>query len=92
MNSNKITYFYMSGCPYCRHADNAIEELIKEKCPDGVKYKTLGELGHFYGGLTGKTKDDFTNGNAIFITYKNVYSNLSLDVNPIMIKTAMKKA
>ena len=30
MNSNKITYFYMSGCPYCRHADNAIEELIKE--------------------------------------------------------------
>ena len=20
----------MSGCPYCRHADNAIEELIKE--------------------------------------------------------------
>ena len=30
MNSNKITYFYMSGCPYCRNAEIAIEELIKE--------------------------------------------------------------
>ena len=27
---NKITYFYMAGCPYCKHADDAIEELIKE--------------------------------------------------------------
>ena len=26
----KITYFYMSGCPYCKNADEAIEELIKE--------------------------------------------------------------
>ena len=34
-----------------------LEELIEKLCPDGVEYKTLGELGKFYGGLTGKSKD-----------------------------------
>ncbi|MEG0692055.1 MAG: restriction endonuclease subunit S [Oscillospiraceae bacterium] len=60
-----------------------LEELIEELCPDGVEYKTLGELGNFYGGLTGKSKDDFSNGNAKFITYKNIYSNpaLKLDIS-----------
>ena len=33
-----------------------LEELIKELCPDGVEYKSLGEIGNFYGGLTGKSK------------------------------------
>ena len=56
-------------------------ELIKELCPDGVKYKTLGEIGSFYGGLTGKSKDDFKDGNAKFISYKNVYSNPAVDIN-----------
>ena len=58
-----------------------IDELIKEKCPNGVEYRMLGELGRFYGGLTGKSKDDFKDGNAIFITYKNVYSNPALDMS-----------
>ena len=26
----KITYFYMNGCPYCRNANIAIDELIQE--------------------------------------------------------------
>lgn len=59
-----------------------LEELIQELCPDGVEYKQLKDLGVFYGGLTGKSKDDFENGNKIFITYKNVYSNPSLDLHP----------
>ena len=46
-----------------------------------VEWKKLGELGVFYGGLSGKTKDDFTNGNAKFISYKNVFYNLSLNVD-----------
>ena len=50
-----------------------LNELIQQLCPDGVEYKTLGELGKFFGGLTGKSKDDFTDGNAKFITYKNVW-------------------
>ena len=32
--------------------------MIKEHCPNGVPYKTLGELGIFYGGLSGKSKED----------------------------------
>ena len=58
-----------------------LQELINELCPDGVEYKTLNELGLFYGGLTGKSKKDFSNGNSKFITYKNVYSNPSLNLD-----------
>lgn len=39
----------------------------------------MGELGTFYGGITGKSKADFENGNAKFISYKNVYSNFAVD-------------
>ena len=58
-----------------------LEELIRELCPDGVEYKTLGELGKFFGGLTGKSKDDFKDGNEKFITYKNVYANPALQID-----------
>ena len=58
-----------------------LERLIEELCPNGVEYKPLGDLGKFYGGLNSKSKDDFTGGNAKFITYKNVYSNPSLNVD-----------
>jgi len=60
---------------------NKIEKLIKEYCPDGVEYKELGELGYFYSGLSGKTKQDFDNGNCKFVTYKNIYNNFALDIN-----------
>lgn len=58
-----------------------IEKLIKKYCPNGVKYKSLGELGDFYPGLNGKSKEDFKNGNKKFITYMNVFSNLAIDFN-----------
>lgn len=61
---------------------NNVEHLIQVLCPSGVTHKSLGELGKFYGGITGKSKADFIDGNAIFISYKNVYSNIALDVNP----------
>ncbi|MDY6084429.1 MAG: restriction endonuclease subunit S [Dialister sp.] len=35
----------------------------------------LGDVGKFYGGLSGKSKSDFTNGNETFISYMNVYSH-----------------
>lgn len=57
------------------------EDLIKKHCPDGVEYKTLSELGSFYAGLNGKKKDDFKDGNAKYITYMNVFSNLSVNTN-----------
>ena len=46
-----------------------------------VKWKTLGEIGEIYGGISGKKKEDFKNGNKKLITYKNVYENLSLNLN-----------
>ena len=55
-----------------------ISDLINALCPDGVPYRRLGDIGAFYGGLTGKSKEDFKNGNAVFITYMNVYSNIEL--------------
>ncbi|SHL89434.1 restriction endonuclease subunit S [Fibrobacter sp. UWH6] len=58
-----------------------IDDLIKKYCPNGVEYKSLGEIGEFYGGLTGKSKDDFVDGNAKFISYMNVYSHLELDID-----------
>lgn len=60
-----------------------IRQEKKDLCPNGVKFVKLGEVGKFYGGLSGKSKKDFIEGNAKFITYMNVYSNPSLcvDVN-----------
>ena len=60
---------------------NVIEKLIAELCPNGVEFKELGELGDFYGGLSGKSKDDFSNGNAKFITYMNIFSNIAVNTD-----------
>ena len=57
-----------------------IDDLIRNLCPDGVEYKPLGEVGRLLGGLTGKTKADFVDGTARYVSYKNVYSNLEVDV------------
>ena len=55
-----------------------INDLIATLCPDGVPFRKLGDIGIFYGGLSGKSKEDFKDGNAVFITYMNVYSNIEL--------------
>lgn len=59
---------------------NKIEKLIKELCPKGVEFKALGELGSFFNGLSGKNKADFENGNARYISYMNVFSNIKSDL------------
>jgi len=59
-----------------------IDDLIAELCPRGVEVKTLDELGSLYNGLTGKSKADFANGNARFVTYMNIFNNLATDVSP----------
>lgn len=63
-----------------------IDEFIVELCQNGVEYRTLGELGTFLGGLSGKSKGDFKSGNSKLITYMNVFSNiqLNLDVTDIV--------
>ncbi|HFI0465896.1 TPA: restriction endonuclease subunit S [Streptococcus suis] len=62
-----------------------IEEMIAELCPNGVEWKELGEVSSFYGGLTGKNKSDFENGNAKYVTYKNIFSNIQVD--PSLLET-----
>lgn len=44
-----------------------------------VKWKSLSEISSIYGGLKGKTKDDFSDGNAKFISYKNIFDNISIN-------------
>lgn len=44
-----------------------------------VEWKMIEKMGSFFGGLTGKTKEDFVDGNAKFITYMNVFANPSLN-------------
>lgn len=43
---------------------------------------SIDALGSFFGGLTGKSKGDFDAGNARFVTYMNVLSNLRTDTFP----------
>lgn len=58
-----------------------LQELINKLCPNGVEFKPLREIGDFFGGLTGKSKEDFIDGNARFISYMNVYSNPALKLD-----------
>jgi len=59
---------------------NRIELLISKLSPKGVEFKSLADIGTIFGGLTGKSKDDFSNGNARYIQYKNIYSNPSVNL------------
>ncbi len=43
----------------------------------------LGDTGSAYGGLINKNKEDFENGNALFITYMNVFSNGKIDIDDL---------
>ena len=44
-----------------------------------VEWKALGDISDIYGGLTGKSKADFENGNASYITYKNIFNNIEVN-------------
>ncbi|MFC7876727.1 restriction endonuclease subunit S [Isoptericola sp. NPDC057391] len=63
------------------------DTLISRTGVGNVKWATMREIGSIYGGLTGKSKTDFTDGNAPFISYMNVFSNLATDLTP---KTLVK--
>ena len=48
-----------------------------------VQWKPLGEISSMYGGLTGKNKTDFEEGNASYITYKNIFDNIEIDFSKL---------
>lgn len=43
-----------------------------------VRWMKMSDIGTFYSGLSGKTKEDFQNGNDKFISYVNIFNNPSL--------------
>ena len=57
------------------------DQLLDLEGKEGVKMVALEDMGPFFGGLTGKTKEDFVEGNAKFITYMNVFANPALDIS-----------
>jgi type I restriction enzyme S subunit len=56
-----------------------IDELIIERCPAGVDFCVLHEVAQTVPGLSGKTKADFSGGNARFVSYKSAFANLAVD-------------
>jgi type I restriction enzyme S subunit len=64
--------------------ENIVEGGVKPYKSGGyVEWKTLGEIGKFYGGLSGKNKDDFESAerNAKYIAYMNIFSNIKVNTN-----------
>lgn len=60
---------------------NKAKKLIEMIQTAPVEWKPLGEVGLIYGGLTGKNKYDFENGNSKYVTYKNIFDNIEVDLN-----------
>lgn len=56
-----------------------IDELITRHCPEGVDHFSIGDVAETVAGLSGKTKADFSGGNARFVSYKNAFANLAVD-------------
>lgn len=69
---DKFTNLEARTLQYEYYRDSLFEALDCPRVP-------LGELGKFYGGLKGKTKNDFGSYGARYISYKNVYENISAD-------------
>lgn len=55
----------------------AMQELLKPK--EGWDWTTVEKLGKPYGGLSGKSKNDFNSGNCPYIPFMNVMSNPIID-------------
>ena len=45
-----------------------------------VRRIPMGDAGSFFGGLTGKSKADFSDGNARFVSYVNVFKNIAVNL------------
>ena len=61
---------------------NPVEKLISNLCPNGVPVYALGAIGTTVSGLRGKSKDDFSDGNAPYVSYVEIFNNPGLDFVP----------
>ena len=57
----------------------AMQELLTPK--EDWEVKKLGEVGKIYGGMSGKTKEDFGKGDHFYIPFMNVMKNVVIDKN-----------
>ncbi|MFT2616397.1 restriction endonuclease subunit S, partial [Helicobacter pylori] len=67
----------MSAKPY------RLKTLLQTLAPKGVEFRKLGDIGEFYGGLVGKSKKSFSQGNKFYVPYINVFNNPQLDLNAL---------
>lgn len=56
-----------------------IDELIEKHCQGGVAYVLLSDVADTVAGLSGKSKSDFADGNARYVSYKNIFANLAVN-------------
>lgn len=56
-----------------------IDELLAEYCPEGVQFRELSDVSQTLPGLSGKSKADFSDGNARYVSYKNAFANIAVD-------------
>lgn len=63
---------------YNFYLDNLLNFKNINRGGQEIKWMKLSDIGTFYSGLSGKTKDDFHDGNAKFISYVNIFNNPSL--------------
>ncbi len=60
-----------------------LKTLLQALAPKGVEFRKLGDIGEFYGGLVGKSKKSFSQGNKFYVPYVNVFNNPQLDLNAL---------
>ncbi|MGL2446001.1 restriction endonuclease subunit S, partial [Helicobacter pylori] len=65
--------------PYPKRLKTLLHTLV----PKGVEFRKLGDIGEFYGGLVGKSKKSFSQGNKFYVPYVNVFNNPQLDLNAL---------
>lgn len=58
------------------------DSLLAFTASEDVQWMPLSKLGSLYAGLTGKVKADFSNGNARFVSYMNVFRNQATNTVP----------
>ena len=52
--------------------------MILQQKNNMINLYKIKDIGNFFGGLTGKSKEDFDTGNAKFVSYMTVFSNPQL--------------
>ena len=63
---------------YNFYRDNLLNFKDINRGGQEIKWMKMSDIGTFYSGLSGKTKEDFQEGNAKFISYVNIFNNPSL--------------